>query len=225
MENALPIKKKGNSRKIILRLLFVIIVLIAVPPLVYYYVTLQVADEVYENVALLPKTHTVLLLGTAKNTASGNLNDFFARRIEAAALLYKHHKVETILLSGDNNDPYYNEPRDMRNELLQKGVPEFAVRMDYAGFRTFDSVVRAHLIFKEKNFVIVSQRFHVERALFIAKAKGISAIGFVAPDVRNKHDHYRILVREAFARMQTLLDCYILNTEPQVLAPIEDTNE
>lgn len=216
------ISKRPKSRKIIWGLMSVIVGIVSAPPCVYYYVSYQVSGLVYENIANLPERHTALLLGTAKNTASGNANDFFTHRIEAAAQLYKEKKIEIILLSGDNNDPYYNEPRDMRNELIALGVSEASIRMDYAGFRTFDSVVRAYKIFKEENFVIISQKFHVERALFIAKAKGIPAIGFTAADVRNKEDHYRILVREAFARMQTILDCYVLQTQPRVLAPIED---
>lgn len=203
----------------------VIIALLATPPAVYWFVTLRVQDSLYTDVEKVPFMQTALLLGTAKNTASGNVNDFFARRIDAACTLYFAGKVKKILLSGDNNDPYYNEPRDMSHFLMARGVPASAIRMDYAGFRTFDSVVRAHLIFRQSNFVIVSQRFHVERALFIAKAQGVAAIGFAAKDVSNRRDHYRILVREAFARIQTVLDCYVFQTQPRYLGPIEDFDE
>lgn len=104
-------------------------------------------------------------------------NVFFSTRIEAAKTLYERGKIKHILVSGDNSTAAYNEPESMRKALLKAGIPKEDITLDYAGFRTLDSVVRANVIFGQENgFTIISQPFHVERALFLARANGIDAI-------------------------------------------------
>ena len=92
-------------------------------------------------------------------------------------MLYERGKIHHILVSGDNSTAAYNEPEAMRKSLVKAGIPERDITLDYAGFRTLDSVVRASEVFGQgSGFTIISQPFHVERALFIARANHIDAI-------------------------------------------------
>ena len=130
----------------------------------------------YDNVEDIPHRHAALLLGTTPKTRIGHTNKYFTYRIDACAALYKAEKVDRIIVSGDNRRRNYNEPEEMRKALLAKGIPNSVIFLDYAGFRTLDSVVRAREIFGQDCITVVSQRFHNERAIFIAKKKKIDAI-------------------------------------------------
>lgn len=182
---------------------------------VYGWFSTAVRSELYYDLGTVPSAQTALLLGTSKRLAGGADNPFFYYRIEAAVALYKAGKVRLILVSGDNSDEYYNEPADMHAELVARGIPAEAIILDYAGLRTLDSVVRAHTIFELNHFLIVSQRFHLERALFIARSKNITAYGFAARDPESVWMQARITGRELLARVATVLDCYVFNTQPR----------
>lgn len=136
----------------------------------------MVSGSVYRDVDKLPSYEVGLLLGTSPSV-NGMNNIFFSTRIEAAKTLYERGKIQHILVSGDNATKSYNEPEAMKKALIKAGIPESAITLDYAGFRTLDSVVRAREIFGQADgFIIISQPFHVERALFLARANGIEAI-------------------------------------------------
>ena len=100
---------------------------------------------------------------------NGNNNLYFDYRILAAVELYKAGKIKYILISGDNRKKDYNEPEEMKKALIQKGVPAKFIYLDYAGFRTLDSVVRAKEVFGQNQLTIISQRFHNERAIYLAE--------------------------------------------------------
>jgi SanA protein len=123
-------------------------------------------------------------------------------------------------VSGDNRAKEYNEPKHMFEALIKKGVPERAITLDYAGFRTLDSVVRCKKVFGQHKFIIVSQRFHVERALFIADKFGVDAIGFAAQD---PWGHYSLKprIREFFAKTKAIIDLYIIHKKPKFLGKKE----
>lgn len=111
-------------------------------------------------------------------------NPFFNTRIEAAKILYEQRKVEYIIVSGDNSTEAYNEPLYMKSELERRGIPTDHIIMDYAGFRTLDSILRTKEIFSlTDDITVISQPFHLERALFLAKYHKINAIGYGAADV------------------------------------------
>ena len=153
----------------------------------------------------LPKCRTALVLGCSPNIGSRR-NLFFLRRMEAAAALYRSGKAETLLLSGDNGSRGYNEPEAMRRHLIALGVPDEAIYCDYAGFRTLDSVVRACDVFQQRRFIIVSQKFHCRRAVFLARMKGAEAFGFAAEDIGAWRWKFRNHFRESLARPAALLD-------------------
>lgn len=172
------------------------------------------AAHCYTSTSAIPKTEVALLLGTAKFHKAGGGNLYYRYRIDAAAQLYKAGKVKAIICSGDNATRYYDEPTTMKADLVKMGIPEKDIYLDYAGFRTLDSVIRAKRIFSQSRITIVSQPFHNERALYIARHHGIDAIGFNARDVKASLKN-KTRIREYFARVKTVLDLYVLKTEPK----------
>ena len=175
---------------------------------------------IFESVDSIAEKQTVLVLGTSKYVRSGRMNWYFVNRIDAAVKLYEAGKVRSFLLSGDNSRKDYDEPEDMKNMLIERGVPDSIINLDYAGFRTFDSVVRADKVFGQQRFIIVSQPFHVERAVYIARRMGLDAYGFNAKDVSRKYG-FKTQVREKFARVKVFVDL-LFNEQPKFLGdPIE----
>lgn len=171
----------------------------------------------YDDVEKIPSREAALLLGVAKITPAGKPNAFFKGRIEAAAKLYHSGKIVQIIISGDNSRKDYNEPQDMKEALIKCGVPETAMTLDYAGFRTLDSIVRCREIFNCRKITVISQRFHVERALYIADKHGLDAIGFAAADTPWKWLNERNWKREKYARTAAWLDVNILRRAPRYL--------
>lgn len=156
-----------------------------------------VKDRIYTDIQQLPKREYAVVLGTAKYYPSGRQNLYYKYRLEAAYAIYRSQKSDYFLMSGDNQTAYYNEPKTMTNDLRQMGMPSGVIKQDYAGYNTLDSILRADKVFKLKPFTIVSQRFHCERALMIAKFHDIDAICFVAT---YPEQHYRVRIREFIAR-------------------------
>ena len=165
------------------------------------------------DIQKLPNEKVGLLLGTSKILKSGWKNLYFFNRIDAAEQLYKSGKIQYILISGDNSTKNYSEPEDMQAELIKRGIPADKIVLDFAGFRTLDSVVRAKEIFGQNSFIIISQKFHNERAIFLARKYGIEAYGFNAKDV-NKYFGFKTKVREYFARAKVFVD-FLLGVEPK----------
>ena len=174
----------------------------------------------FENVDEMPDetdSRVALVFGCAK-TVNGNTNLFFKHRIEAAVELWKAGKVRGFIVSGDNSRDNYNEPEDMKQALIEQGVPAEKIVCDFAGLRTMDSVVRVEKIFGVKKVVLVSQKFHNERAAYIAQNRGIDAIGYNAKDVTINQYTQR---REYLARVRMWTDENIFNTTPKYLGEKE----
>lgn len=150
-------------------------------------------NRLYSDVENIPYNKVGLLLGTAPTTLSGTRNFYFDYRIDAAAALFKAGKIDYILVSGDNHSSDYDEPSCMRDSLMARGIPQDKIILDYAGFRTLDSVVRAKEIFGQENITIISQQFHNERALYLANFYGINAIGYNAKDVIFRKNKLKII--------------------------------
>lgn len=172
-------------------------------------------DQLYNEISKIPFRNVGLVLGTNKE-AHGRENLFFLYRINAAAELFKAGKIKHIIVSGDNHVEGYDEPTDMKNSLVALGIPDSCITLDFAGFRTLDSVVRCKEVFGQNSFTIISQAFHNERALFIANKNGMDAVGFNAKDVPAKYS-LKTAVREYFAKFKAVLDIYVLFTEPKFL--------
>jgi len=202
------------------RWLKVVVVLVAlVAALVIacqFIVTRAIGGKLYDTVAAVPDQRVALLLGCVKTLRGGLANPFFANRIRATAKLYKEGKLKAVLVSGDNHNEGYDEPTDMKEALIAAGVPEAKITCDYAGFRTLDSIARAKKVFGQKQVIIVSQRFHNERALYLAKCYGLDAIAFNATGVALEYAPSTYF-REIFARVKAVLDMHVLHTQPKFL--------
>lgn len=170
---------------------------------------------IFSTIEEIPKQKVGVLLGTSKQLKNGYPNQYFVKRIEAAAELFHKGKIEYIIVSGDNSTENYNEPEDMKNALMEKGVPEDKIFLDYAGFRTFDSVIRAKEIFGQTSFIIISQKFHNQRAIYIARKNGIEAYGYNAGDV-GKYGGFKTKVREYLARSNVFID-QLIGKKPKFL--------
>lgn len=171
---------------------------------------------VYSNYALLPTNEVGLVLGTSNRTRAGEPNPQFFGRIQAAVQLYQLGKVKHLIVSGANPDASYNEPRAMWRELIKAGVPAQAITMDFAGFRTFDSVTRAQVVFDVKRVTVITQRYHAYRAVFIGKKLHMDIYAYAAPGDEDGIP-LRQSVREWFARVKAILDIYVLQTAPRFL--------
>jgi len=174
----------------------------------------RASGRVYDSIEDVPARKFGLLLGTNRLVKGKYRNDYFYKRIRAAAELYRAGKIGKVIVSGDNGRTEYNETGDMRRELAAEGVPPEDVLMDYAGFRTLDSVVRARNLYGATELTVISQKFHCERAVYLASKNGIDAIGFTAEDTSVKSARVRLAVRESLARVLAVIDAEILHRKP-----------
>jgi SanA protein len=175
--------------------------------------------KIYRDIESLPAREYGLLLGTTPGS-SGQTNLFFSTRIEATKELYEKKKIQHILVSGDNSRASYNEPEYMRQALMKAWVPESAITLDYAGYRTLDSIIRAREIFSlSGGFTVISQPFHIERAIFLARANDIDAIGYGAANISLRYGLYTY-IREIGARWIAVYDA-LFETRATVLGEKE----
>lgn len=183
--------------------------------LIGIHITMKNYDSaIFQDPDTIPAMDTALLLGTSAKV--GNIqNLYFKNRIEAAAQLYHDGKIKRILISGDNSRKDYSEPEDMMQALSAKGIPESAMTLDYAGFRTLDSIVRAKQVFHLERCIIITQRYHATRALYLADKKGLQAIAFAAKDTASAATQKRNHLREKLACVLAWVDVNILNTKPK----------
>jgi SanA protein len=138
-------------------------------------------EAIFRDVAAVPRKRVAIVFG-AQVLPGGRLSSALAYRVDAAIALYKAGKVERLLMTGDNRTPEYDEPTAMRNYAVARGVPADAIERDYAGLRTYDSCYRARSVFgvRPDEAILVTQEYHLSRALFTCGKLDVRAIGFVA---------------------------------------------
>jgi vancomycin permeability regulator SanA len=162
-------------------------------------------EKRYEH-RIIPRTQVprkpVALVYGAGLAPGGVPSPVLAQRLDAAIALYRAGTVDSLLLSGDNSDPFHDETRAMVRYVLERGVPPEAVEEDDAGLSTYDSSVRAHTVFGVREAVLVTQRFHLTRALYIANSVGIDAWGVAADEGRPRTRRYAL--RETLSRVLAL---------------------
>lgn len=182
----------------------------------YISIGLGSSNHIYSSTEEFETFEVALVLGTSRTTAGGKYqNQFFNNRINAAVELYEKSKVNCILISGDNSEKYYNEPQDMKSALIEKGIPADIIYLDFAGFSTYESVYRAQAIFQLESCLIVSQKFHVERAVWLARSLGIDAHGYIAEPV-NPPTAIKTQIREIPARALAFWD-WLTHPRPRFL--------
>lgn len=196
-------------------ILFVIVIIIWLIFVSDFLTSYSNSENIYSLNSDIPENKVGVVLGTSKYISDGRRNLFYLYRIEATRELYNSWKIEYILVSGDNSTQQYNETDSMREDLIAAWIPEKKIYGDYAGFRTLDSVVRAKEVFGQENYTIISQQFHLERALFIAKNEWIQAVWYAARDVPVSRAP-RVWLRERLARVKMMADI-ILWVDPKFL--------
>jgi SanA protein len=169
------------------------------------------------SLSKVPHAQAALVLG-AQVKPNGKPSTMLADRIAAAADLYRAHKVDKLLLSGDHGQWSYDEVGSMRRELLARGIPAADVFTDHAGFDTWDSAQRARRVFDVHSVVVVTQSFHMARALFDARRAGLQASGYSADRRRYGAIMTRLRLREALARVKAVADA-VTGAGPRFLGP------
>jgi len=201
------------KRKYIYILLFLLILPLILLGICNLIIEETARGKTYNSIDDIPVNKVGLLLGTSRGLVEGGLNPYYTNRIDATVALYNAGKIQYVLVSGDNGSPYYNEPVTIKKDLVKAGIPEACIYLDFAGFRTLDSVVRARAIFGLDSVTVISQEFHNERAIYLAEKKGLTAIGFNAKDLAGEPGE-KVRFREYFARVKVFIDL-LLNTQPK----------
>lgn len=228
--NALKVKEKRQHtpmRKIIWVGFACVVVCVIFVVSCNFIVKNSAKGLLYDDVQTIPARKVGLLLGTSPYTAKGTENQYYTNRIEAAVELYFAHKISYILISGDNHRHGYNEPEEMRQSLIAMGVPDSVIYLDYAGFRTFDSMVRAKKVFREDSVTVISQHWHNERAIYIAQHHHLEAIAYNAKEVYYRKAYLKNHTREAAAKSKAVLDV-MFHKQPHFLGeylPIPDSQD
>ncbi|MBV7435535.1 YdcF family protein [Cardiobacteriaceae bacterium TAE3-ERU3] len=199
-------------KRLMILLVLALLALIIIPISAYLWIELQSRDYLYDQTADIPERDVAIVLGTAKYLAGGRTNLFYTSRIKAAAELYHAGKVRYIIVSGANPSRSYNEPAQMKADLIAAGIPAERIQPDYAGLRTLDSILRAEHIFGQTRYTIVSQPFHNARAVYIARHQGHDVVAYNAGDVSLKSS-IKTRIREFGARLKALLDLHITDKE------------
>jgi len=169
------------------------------------------------NVEALDANEVGIVLGTSPRIGAWS-NQFFENRMDAAAKLYHAGRVRHLLVSGDNRKRGYDEPTAMREALVRRGVPASAVTLDYAGFRTLDTMARARAVFGLRKATVITDDFHQPRALFLAEAFGVEAVGYPSAHVPFRSSK-KTLAREVASRVWACLDVNVLRTRPKFTGP------
>ena len=209
LDKTCSIKRSLNYIIILIFLPFVTVLLN------YLLIEIGTSSWIFNNSEKIPSARVGLVLGTSKFTQQNRPNLYYRYRLNAAEKLFKQGKIRYILVSGDNSSKYYNEPLQMKKDLIKKGIPAGRIIPDYAGFRTYDSMIRAKEIFGLDTLIVISQNFHVRRAVYIGRKLGMHPFGYVARTPEN-FSQFRMILREFLARVKATYDIWI-KKEPKFL--------
>lgn len=219
MKNNLNKKKSTFLFKISILILIICIFLLGTLLGIYLYIYNYGIKKIYYTDSFISEYPVAIVFG-AGYYKGGKLSAILQDRVDTAIELYKKGFVKKILMTGANNTIEYDEPTAMINYAVKKGIPKKDLKPDYAGFRTYDSIYRAKEIFGVENAVLVTQKYHLFRCLYIAKKIGINAIGISSDKQRYlKEDWYE--TREFFAIILSFVETNIIKPEPRFLGDKE----
>lgn len=183
----------------------------------YLVIKWSAAPYLYGDPEMIPPQRIALILGTARYVHGGEINLYFRYRMDAAEALYRSRRIRHFIVSGaDKHGGKGDQAEAMKTALMKRGIPSEMILVDDRGYRTWDSLWICRERFKCLDPVVVSQRFHLERAIFIARNQGMTALGFNAKKVKGR-SAFRMVLRECLARVKCLLDCFILHPAPYYL--------
>lgn len=206
---------KNNYRQFLIIFLGITIVFIAAN----YLVANKYQTKIYSKINAAPSREVAVVLGAGLRR-DGSPSMVLEDRVRTAVDLYNLGKVKKILMSGDNGSVYYDEVTAMKKLAVDMGLPAEDIDLDYAGFRTYDSCYRAHEVFELNNIILISQDFHLPRALYLCNKLGVEAIG--VPADRHVYVKQRLWrIREALARFFAFFEANIFRHQPKFLGPKE----
>ena len=201
-----------RRRQILYSSIAILVILAIIVALCNISVDRNAEGRTFSNINDVPTMQTALLLGTNPKTRDGKRpSSFYLARINATAELYKHGKFRQLNISGDKREGY-DEPQTMRHDLIERGVPDSIIMMDGQGYRTLLSLRNSKEYFGIHDMVIISQKWHNERSIFLADKMNIKAVGYNADDIR----HPRAIwthIRELLARVKLFIDLYVTHRE------------
>jgi SanA protein len=214
--------KRSRKRRIVFWSLIsagIILVLLVAALLVSNLVmTRSAASHIVRTPNEAPHAQAAIVLG-AKVSADGTPSDMLVDRLETGIKLYKLGKVDKLLLSGDHGQVDYDEVNAMLKYVLARGVPDQDVFTDHAGFDTYDTMYRARDVFQVKTAIVVTQKFHLARAVYLARRLGLQATGVVA-DIQSYPNEWRFALREWPARVKAFMQVNITHPLPRFLGPV-----
>jgi SanA protein len=174
-------------------------------------------DHIVASPEAAPNAQCAIVLG-ARVFSDGSLYAMTSDRMDVAIQLYQLGKVDKLLISGDHGSPTYDEVNAMLDYAVERGVPSEDVFTDHAGFDTYDSMYRARDVFLVKNAIVVTQGYHLSRAVYTARALGLDAVG-VSADLRPYLHPLRNQAREILARLNAVIQLHITHPGPKYLGP------
>ena len=199
----------GCLRRVVVVLVVLAFVAIVIPG-AWSFARFQ--GRVYEDLASVPAAPVAIVLGAGLKS-NGDPSPLLAHRLDAAIALYKAGKVQTLLMSGDNRSRNYDEPGAMRRYAIARGVPASRITLDHYGLRTYDSAYRARNVFGITRALVVTQGYHMPRALYLANTLGIDADGYVAGHNSYEDQEY-YEAREAAALVETWYEVHVVKPPP-----------
>lgn len=201
-----------RRRQILYSSIAIFVILAIIVALCNISVDRNAEGRTFSNINDVPTMQTALLLGTNPKTRDGKRpSSFYLARINATAELYKHGKFRQLIISGDKREGY-DEPQTMRHDLIERGVPDSIIMMDGQGYRTLLSLKNSKQYFGIHDMIIISQKWHNERSIFLADKMNIKAVGYNADDV----SHPRAIwthIRELLARVKLFIDLYVTHRD------------
>jgi vancomycin permeability regulator SanA len=179
-------------------------------------------EQRYDDLANVPSAPVAIVFG-AGVTPDGQLSPMLVDRVNAAVALYRSGRVQKILMTGDNSRVDYDEVTAMRRYAVSQGLPVRDITLDYAGFRTYDSCYRARAIFGVTHAILVTQRYHLPRAVYTCQQLGVNAVGVGMPDwgLYRRSLVAVYTLREALATVAALWDLHVAHPLPRFLGPFE----
>jgi len=180
------------------------------------------SEDIYSDISKIPPRETVIILGASVHS-DGKLSPILKDRVDTAIKLYRSKKVKNFHVTGDHRTEDYNEIAAMVSYLRERGIPQNRITSDHAGLDTYDSMYRAGKLFNIENATVVTQKFHLPRALFISGQLGFNYFGFTA-DQRAYQTEYRLKQREKLANVKALWEV-LINKEPSTMEYRLDSSE
>lgn len=215
---------KNHWKKFLLFILFIIAIFPNFYILNFSYFKIHTLESVYIQHSLpevyIPEDISVAIVFGAAAWEKGP-SDVFADRLKVAYDLYVNKKVTKILISGDNSKENYNEPESGKKYLLWKGVKESDIVLDYAGFRTYDTCVRANKIWRIEKAFLITQQFHLPRAIFTCRENGIESLG-VSASLQPYRNHWKNIFRETLAQQKAFYEVLFFPHDPKFLGEVEE---